>query len=59
MTNNGQPESNRQNRSGKIAAAIFLLLMIMPVCYAVLKEYRMAKQAKTMPAPLSKPSKQE
>ncbi len=56
MTNNGQPESNR---GGKIAAAIFMLLMILPVCYGVLKEYKMAKQAKTMPAPSSKSSKHQ
>ena len=59
MTTEQQPDNNQSNRGGKIAAAIFLLLMILPVCYAVVKEIKMAKQAKNTPAPTAKPSPSE
>jgi hypothetical protein len=33
-------------RKGKITALIFLLLMLAPILYAFIKEYKLSKQAK-------------
>lgn len=53
---NNKTENNDNyltGRKGKITALIFLVLMLAPICYAFIKEYRLKMEAKTHAAPTS------